>query len=104
VIWYIFPRFGIFYQEKSGNPGLFCCFFHFTAFADGFESLNPGLPDGLFSNQKSQFGKSLEGLRLENVDIPYDHLEYFTDIWDIFRTFGIFYVHLGYFTDIWDIL
>jgi hypothetical protein len=20
-IWYIFPRFGIFYQEKSGNPG-----------------------------------------------------------------------------------
>jgi hypothetical protein len=20
VIWYIFPRFGIFYQEKSGNP------------------------------------------------------------------------------------
>jgi hypothetical protein len=21
VIWYIFPRFGIFYQEKSGNPG-----------------------------------------------------------------------------------
>jgi hypothetical protein len=22
VIWYIFPRFGILYQEKSGNPGL----------------------------------------------------------------------------------
>jgi hypothetical protein len=21
VIWYIFPRFGILYQEKSGNPG-----------------------------------------------------------------------------------
>jgi hypothetical protein len=21
VIWYIFPRFGIFSQEKSGNPG-----------------------------------------------------------------------------------
>jgi hypothetical protein len=20
VIWYIFPRFGILYQEKSGNP------------------------------------------------------------------------------------
>jgi hypothetical protein len=28
-----------------------------------------GLPDGLFSNQKSQFGKILEGLKLENVDI-----------------------------------
>jgi hypothetical protein len=21
VIWYIFPHFGMFYQEKSGNPG-----------------------------------------------------------------------------------
>jgi hypothetical protein len=21
VIWYIFPQFGILYQEKSGNPG-----------------------------------------------------------------------------------
>jgi hypothetical protein len=21
AIWYIFPRFGILYQEKSGNPG-----------------------------------------------------------------------------------
>jgi hypothetical protein len=41
------------------------------------------LPDGFFSNQKSQFGKILEGLRWENVDIFYGHLEYFTDIWDI---------------------
>jgi hypothetical protein len=22
VIWYIFPRFGMLHQEKSGNPGL----------------------------------------------------------------------------------
>jgi hypothetical protein len=28
-----------------------------------------GLPDGLFLNQKSQFGSILEGPRLENVDI-----------------------------------
>jgi hypothetical protein len=28
-----------------------------------------GLPDGFFSNQKSQLGQSLEGLRLENDDI-----------------------------------
>jgi hypothetical protein len=27
-----------------------------------------GLPDGLFSNQKSQFGNILEDLRLENVN------------------------------------
>jgi hypothetical protein len=41
------------------------------------------LPDGFFSNQKSQFGLILEGPRLENVDIFYGHLEIFTDIWDI---------------------
>jgi hypothetical protein len=34
-----------------------------------------GLPDGLFSNQKSQFGKILDGLRLENVDLIYGRLE-----------------------------
>jgi hypothetical protein len=42
-----------------------------------------GLPDGLFSNQKSKFGKMFEGLRLENVDIFYGHLKYITDIGDI---------------------
>jgi hypothetical protein len=41
------------------------------------------LPDGLFSNQKSQFGKNLQGVRLENVDIYYGHLEYFMDTWNI---------------------
>jgi hypothetical protein len=39
-----------------------------------------GLPDGLFSDQKSQFGKIFQGLRLKNVDILQGHLEYFTDI------------------------
>jgi hypothetical protein len=43
----------------------------------------PGLPDGLFSNPKSQFGQILEDLRLENVDIFYAELEYFTDDWGI---------------------
>jgi hypothetical protein len=42
-----------------------------------------GLPDGLFSNQKSQFGEILEGLILENTYIFYGHLEYFMEIWDI---------------------
>jgi hypothetical protein len=45
--------------------------------------LQPGLPDSFFSNQKSQFGQILQGPRLENVDIFYGHLEYFTDIWYI---------------------
>jgi hypothetical protein len=46
--------------------------------------LATGLPDSLFSNPKSQFGKILEILRLENVDTFYGHLEQFTDIWDCF--------------------
>jgi hypothetical protein len=40
-----------------------------------------GLPDGLFSNQKSQCWQNLEGLGMENVVIFYDHLEYITAIW-----------------------
>jgi hypothetical protein len=43
-------------------------------------ALGAGLPDGLVSNQKSQFGYILEGLRLENVDIFYGYFEYFRDI------------------------
>jgi hypothetical protein len=47
------------------------------------DAFGTGLPDGFFSDQKSQFGQTLEGLRIENVDIFYARLEYFTDIWDI---------------------
>jgi hypothetical protein len=50
-------------------------------FPPGQDSLFSGLPDVVFSNQKSQFGKILEDLRLENADIFYGH-------------FGIFYGHL----------
>jgi hypothetical protein len=41
------------------------------------------LPDGLFSNQKSQFGKIFEGLSLENLAIFYGQ-------YDFLRKFGIF--------------
>jgi hypothetical protein len=54
------------------------------------------LPDGFFSNQKSQFWYILEGPRLENVDIIYVHL-------DFLRTFGIFFDHLVHFVVIWYI-
>jgi hypothetical protein len=40
-----------------------------------------GLPDGLFSNQKSQFGQILEGLKMEKAGIF---------LW----SFGRFYGHL----------
>jgi hypothetical protein len=48
-----------------------------------FEAFKPGLPDGIFSNQKSQFGSILEDLAKEDVDTFYCHLVYL-------RPFGIF--------------
>jgi hypothetical protein len=54
----------------------------------------PGLPDGLFSNQKPKFGQILEGLTMEDISELYGHLVYFTDIWYILRllwSFGIFF-------------
>jgi hypothetical protein len=47
------------------------CFFSFFC---------PGLPDGLFSNQKPKFGKILEGLAMEDFGTFYSHLVYFTAI------------------------
>jgi hypothetical protein len=47
------------------------------------------LPDGLFSNQKSQFGLILEGLAIEDVSIFYG-------IWSILRPFDIFSDYLVY--------
>jgi hypothetical protein len=56
-----------------------------------------GLPDGLFSSQKFQFGYILEGLRLENVDMFYGHLKYFMTIWynlcSLVHFFGFGIVH-----------
>jgi hypothetical protein len=43
------------------------------------------LPDGIFSYQKSQFGKILEGLGIENVGIFYCSVEFYL------RPFGILF-------------
>jgi hypothetical protein len=50
-----------------------------------------GLPDGIFSDQKSQFGKFLEGLAIEHAGILYGHY------------LGLFYGHLVYYEVIWHI-
>jgi hypothetical protein len=47
---------------------------------------------------KIQFGKNVQGLRFQNVDIFYGHLEYFMDIWDILWPFVTFCVHLVHFS------
>jgi hypothetical protein len=55
-----------------------------------FREPQVGLPDGFFSNPKSQFGQILEGLRLENMVIFYGHLEYFFDHLVHWCSFGTF--------------
>jgi hypothetical protein len=50
----------------------------------------PGLPDGIFSNQKSRFGLILEGLAIDDVGILYGH-SVFYGYWYILRPFGTFY-------------
>jgi hypothetical protein len=62
-------------------------------FSNIFSHRKAGLPDGLFSNQKSQFGKILEDLERENLGIFYDH-----------SIPGQFYGHWKYFMAIWYIL
>jgi hypothetical protein len=56
------------------------------------------LPDSVFSNQKSQFGSILVGIKIEDVGIFYGHLVnfpailvYFMAIWYISPRFGMFY-------------
>jgi hypothetical protein len=49
------------------------------------------MPDGIFSNQKFQFGKILEGLVLADIRTFYGHLVYFVAIWYILWPFGIFF-------------
>jgi hypothetical protein len=48
-----------------------------------FKASIAGLPDGLFSNQKSQYGYILEGRGMETVGS-------FMTIWNILRPFGKF--------------
>jgi hypothetical protein len=62
-----------------------------------------GLPDGIFSNPKSQFGEILEGLELENVDTFYGHLKYNIAnsyiLWHFFKFCG----NIVYFSHFWYI-
>jgi hypothetical protein len=64
---------------------------------DNCSTITAGLPDGLFSNQKSKFGSILEGIRKKNVYRFCDHLEYFTALWYNIWPFGLVCCHLVYF-------
>jgi hypothetical protein len=90
-MWYIFSSFGIMLKEKSGNPGaaqwrqthrtVQFSFPRCRTLCPDYKHPIPGLPDGLFSNKKSQFGYVLEGLAVENVVIFCGHLVNFSAIW-----------------------
>jgi hypothetical protein len=57
-----------------------------------------GLPDGLFLNQKSIFGKILEGLAMKDAGIFYGHLVYFATILYILWPFVVFCNYLVSFS------
>jgi hypothetical protein len=57
----------------------------------------PGLPDGIYSYKKSQFGYNLEGLGIENLGIFYGTWEYLRHFVGILRPFGILCGHLVIF-------
>jgi hypothetical protein len=57
----------------------------------------PGLPDGIFSYQKYQFGYILVGLLMENVGIFDVELVYFVTLWYVLWHFGIFLCNLVFF-------
>jgi hypothetical protein len=50
-----------------------------------------------FKTKNTNLGKLLEGLRMKNVCIFYDHLEYSTAIWYNLGPFGILCGRLVYF-------
>jgi hypothetical protein len=59
------------------------------------------MPVDLFSNQKSKFGKILEGLAMEDIGIFYGHLVHFSVFCYILLTFGIVRGKMVYFSPFW---
>jgi hypothetical protein len=85
----LYIHFGRFFHNVIGSPCWRNGLGHSIFFTSKDEEKNifcvssTGLPDGLFSNQKSRFRKNFEGLTWENVDIFYGHSDLLADILDI---------------------
>jgi hypothetical protein len=77
---------------------------NFQTASSGKKHLLPGLPDGIFSCQKSKFWVFLEGYGMENVGVFYGLLEYVMAHWHNLWPFDIVYGHFVYFVVIWYIL
>jgi hypothetical protein len=58
----------------------------------------------IFSNQMSKFGLIMEGLAMEDVDIFYVHLVYFTVILYVLWPYGIFSGYFAHFFPFWYVV
>jgi hypothetical protein len=56
-----------------------------------YSTNSPGLPDDIFSFQKSGFWYIFEDIGMENASTFYGYLEYFIDLCYILRPFVIFF-------------
>jgi hypothetical protein len=74
--------------------------FMYKVLSARFQS-NKGLPDGIFSNQKSQFGFISECLVEKDFAKIYCHLVYYSAILNILWPFGIIYGYFGIFFPFW---
>jgi hypothetical protein len=64
--------------------------------------IHSGLPDGIFSNQKSIFGEKLQGYAMEEGGIVHGSLVYLMYGQSLFLgPLGIFYGHFGTFFPFW---
>jgi hypothetical protein len=72
------------------------CQIEFSIFPFSTDAFPPGLPDGIFSNQKPNLGNFWRVLQ-------WTMLAYFMDIWSILQPFGTLNGHLVYFAVIWYI-
>jgi hypothetical protein len=92
------------YRFPKSTPAVKCQYVQWRFFKFGFGKFVQfltGLPDGLFSNQKSKFGYILEGLALEDVGIFYGHLIHFRVFCYILWTLGRFRANLVYYSPLW---
>jgi hypothetical protein len=84
-----------------------CLFFNFSSDSEKIsadDDDDAGLPDGVFSNQKSLFGHILECHKIDHVGIFCGHLEYFTTIWHVSWPFGVFCGSLVNFSPFWSVV
>jgi hypothetical protein len=85
------------YEVVQPRPGqtTFLLIKTFQEVQPSHDRTETGLPDGIFSNQKSQIGQIFRGFQWKRLAV-FGHLVYFTDIWYNLQPFGIF---VGYSVD-----